>query len=141
MTGSDKHFCETNDQWITLTCCRLSSKIVSCPFRMFTKHLQINCKKLTLRIGLIQTQTVSWGKFKKADKNFILCWTTLFTIKNIWSLNFSLPVTGGQLRILLLEDRANAKKRSIRICEPSKNYNAVDAEIKQETIFQEFGKN
>ena len=53
---------------------------------------------------------------------------------------FRLPVKEGELIILLPEDRANEYERSIRICEPLRNYNAIDAEFHQEKILQKTRK-
>ena len=47
---------------------------------------------------------------------------------------FSLPLKEGGLNILLPEDRANEYERSIRVCEPLQNQNAIDAEFYQEKI-------
>ena len=46
----------------------------------------------------------------------------------------------GGLSILLPEERANEYERSIRICEPLQNHNAIDAEFHQEKIFQKIRK-
>ena len=54
---------------------------------------------------------------------------------------FSLPLKDGCLiSILLPEDRANEYERSIRICEPLQNDNAIDAEFHQEKSFRKSGK-
>ena len=53
---------------------------------------------------------------------------------------FSLPLKEGGLSILLPEDRANEYERSIRICEPLQNHNAIDAEFHQEKILQKIGR-
>ena len=45
---------------------------------------------------------------------------------------FSLPVKNGGSSILLPEDRANDYEKSIRICEPLQNHNAIDAEFRPE---------
>ena len=53
---------------------------------------------------------------------------------------FSLPLKEGGLSILLPEDRANEYERSIRICEPLQNHNAIDAEFHQEKFLQKIRK-
>ena len=53
---------------------------------------------------------------------------------------FSLPLKEGGQSILLPEDRANKYERSIRICEPLQNQNAIDAELHQEKILQKIRK-
>ena len=42
---------------------------------------------------------------------------------------FSVPVKKGGLSILLPEDRANDYEKSILICRPLQNHNALDAEF------------
>ena len=53
---------------------------------------------------------------------------------------FSLPFKADDVSILLPEDRANEYERSIRICEPLQNHNAVDAEFHQKKILQKSEK-
>ena len=53
---------------------------------------------------------------------------------------FSLPLKEGELSIVLPEDSANEYERSIRICEPLQNNNAIDAEFHQEKILQKMRK-
>ena len=53
---------------------------------------------------------------------------------------FSLPLKEGGLNILLPEDRANEYERSIRVCEPLQNQNAIDAEFYQEKILHKIRK-
>ena len=52
----------------------------------------------------------------------------------------SLPVEKGGLSILLPEDRANEYERSIRICEPLRSHNAIDAKFHQEKSFRKSEK-
>ena len=47
---------------------------------------------------------------------------------------FSLPVKNGGVSIFLTEDRANKHERSIRICKPLRNHNAIDTEFQQKII-------
>ena len=53
---------------------------------------------------------------------------------------FSLPLKEGGLSLLLPGDRANEYERSIRICEPLQNHNAIDAEFHHEKILQKIRK-
>ena len=53
---------------------------------------------------------------------------------------FSLPPKEVGLSILLPEDRAKEYERSIRICEPLQNHNAIDAEFHQKKILQKIRK-
>ena len=49
---------------------------------------------------------------------------------------FSLPVNEGGLSFVLPEDMSNEYERSIRICEPLQNHNAIDAKLYQEKVLQ-----
>ena len=53
---------------------------------------------------------------------------------------FSLSVYEGGLSILLPEEMANEYERSIQICEPLQNHNAIDAEFHQEKVLQKIRK-
>ena len=60
------------------------------------------------------------------DKNFIPSMLNHPSYNDRYRKVFSLPLKEGGLSILLPGDRANEYERSIQICEPLQNHNAID---------------
>ena len=77
---------------------------------------------------------------KIIDKNLIPSMLNHPSYSDRYRKVFSLPLKEGGLNILLPEDRANEYERSIRVCEPLQNQNAIDAEFYQEKILQKIRK-
>ena len=77
---------------------------------------------------------------KIIDKNLIPSMLNHPSYSDRYRKVFSLPLKEGGLNILLPEDRANEYERSIRVCEPLQNQNAIEAEFYQEKILQKIRK-
>ena len=72
---------------------------------------------------------------KIIDKNLITSMLNHPSYNHKYRKVFSLPLKEGGLSILVSEDRANEYERSIRICEPLQNHNAIDAEFHEKKSF------